>query len=77
MQGLLFYDPTVGEGEFYTTNGRGGIGRTRLHVGWRRGWTRIVPGSFGGDGFTDLLFYEPAQARASSTPQTVAGASAC
>jgi hypothetical protein len=58
MQGLLFYDPRTGQGEFYTTpNGR--IGRTRLHIGWRTGWRQIIPGNFGGDGFTDLLFYEP------------------
>ena len=60
MQGLVFCDPRAGQGEFYTTNGRGGISRTRLHNGWRSSWVQIIPGQFGGDGFTDLLFYDAA-----------------
>jgi hypothetical protein len=59
VKGLLFYDASAGQGEFYTTN-QGRIGRTRLHTGWRGSWTQIIPGSFGGDGFIDLLFYDAA-----------------
>jgi hypothetical protein len=57
-KGLLFYDASVGEGEFYTTN-EGGIRRTRLHTRWRSSWTQIVPGNFGGSSRSDLLFYDP------------------
>jgi hypothetical protein len=60
VQGLLFYDPSAGQGEFYRTDGQGGIARTRLHVGWRSSWTHIIPGKFGGSNFTDLLFYDSA-----------------
>ena len=28
------------------------------HEGWRQSWDMIVPGDFGGDGNTDLLFYD-------------------
>jgi hypothetical protein len=64
MQGLLFYD-SAGTGAFYTTDGQGGISRTRLHIGWQsagRPWTHIIPGRFGVSGFTytDLLFYDSA-----------------
>ncbi len=56
---LLFYDSTKGEGEFYTTDGHGRIsilGNT--HKRWRKSWDMIIPGNFGGSGFTDLLFYD-------------------
>lgn len=56
---LLFYDPTAGEGEFYTTDGSGNIGFLSGSDGWRRTWSIIVPGNFNGDGYTDLLFYDP------------------
>ena len=35
MDGLLFYDAGAGQGEFYLTDGQGGIARTRMHTGWR------------------------------------------
>jgi len=44
--------------EFYTTNGSGGITQLRGHSNWRSSWDIIVPGDFGGDGRTDLLFYD-------------------
>ena len=44
--------------EFYSTNGSGAITRLRGHSNWRNSWHSIVPGSFGGDGRTDLLFYD-------------------
>ena len=56
---LLFYDPSLGQGEFWTTDGQGGIGQPRLHEGLRPSWRQIVPGEFGGGVHTDLLFYEP------------------
>jgi hypothetical protein len=46
MQGLLFYDPTVGEGEFYTTDVRGGIVHLRTFTDWRGTWSQIAPGEF-------------------------------
>ena len=30
------------------------------HANWRGSWDLIVPGQFGGDGHTDLLFYDRA-----------------
>jgi hypothetical protein len=56
--GLLFYDPTTGQGEFYTTDGIGGIKLLKKHDGWRRTWSIIVPGNFDNDAHTDLLFYD-------------------
>jgi hypothetical protein len=57
------YDTNVvvsgGTGEFYNSDGQGGITLLRNHRGWRRDWSLIVPGRFGGSGYTDLLFYEP------------------
>ena len=61
--GLLFYDrdPRTVQGEFYTTDGKGGISLLRQQVGWRTSWTHIIPGKFGGTGVsTDLLFYDAA-----------------
>jgi len=44
--------------EFYTTDGSGGIARLRGQSNWRNSWHSIIPGNFGGDGHTDLLFYD-------------------
>jgi hypothetical protein len=58
---LLFYDPTTpttGEGELYTTDGSGKIALLKKHANWRKTWKLIVPGSFGGNDYTDLLFYD-------------------
>jgi hypothetical protein len=44
--------------EFHTTNGAGGLTQLRGHSNWRTTWDLIVPGDFGGDGRTDLLFYD-------------------
>jgi hypothetical protein len=33
----------------------------RAHNGWRRSWTQIIPGDFGGGGSTDLLFYSASE----------------
>src|SRR5215472_10511445 len=55
---LLFYEATSCTGEFYTTDGQGRIALLgEPHTDWRSTWTQIIPGQFGGSGFTDLLFY--------------------
>ncbi len=44
---LVFYDRSSGQGEFYATDGQGGlamIGAT--DTGWRTSWSLIVPGTF-------------------------------
>jgi hypothetical protein len=51
---------SAGTGEFYTTDSRGRIRLLKQHTGWRSSWTDIIPGNFGGNGFTDLLFYDAA-----------------
>ena len=43
--------------EFYATDGAGGITPLRS-LAWDKTWDLIVPGQFGGDGRTDLLFYD-------------------
>src|ERR671920_464531 len=60
MDGLVFYDPGTGQGDFYKTDGLGAIFRTKLHIGWRSSWTQIIPGHFSLSRLTDLLFYEAA-----------------
>ena len=57
---LLFYEPSTGTGEFYTTDDRARIRLLATHTNWRSSWTQIIPGNFGGSGFTDLLFYDAA-----------------
>ena len=49
----------TGQGEFYETDGSGGMSLLSQRNGWRRNWRLIVPGNFGGSSFTDLLFYDP------------------
>jgi hypothetical protein len=56
---LLFYEAATGIGEFWSTNGQGGMTLLKQH-NMRTTWTHIIPGNFGGSGFTDLLFYEAA-----------------
>jgi hypothetical protein len=56
---LLFYDRARGEGEFYTSDGNGNLAALGpTHTTWRDTWDLIVPGDFGGDARTDLLFYD-------------------
>ncbi|MBU7029004.1 MAG: hypothetical protein HXS48_18865 [Theionarchaea archaeon] len=33
--------------------------RLRKHDNWRKTWSVIVPGNFDGNGYTDLLSYDP------------------
>ena len=44
--------------QFYTTDGSGSIIRLSGYGNWRDSWYTIVPGDFGGNGRTDLLFYD-------------------
>jgi hypothetical protein len=55
---LLFYDSASGVGEFYSTDGRGGLTLVRQHTGWRTSWTQILAGRFGSS--AGLLFYDAA-----------------
>jgi hypothetical protein len=57
---LLFYEAASGTGQFYATDGKGGIKQLNIYTNWRHTWTHIIPGSFGGDRFTDLFFYDAA-----------------
>ena len=47
-------DPSNG---FYTTNGNGDIFLLKQHPGLPKTWSLIIPGNFGGNTYTDLLFY--------------------
>lgn len=58
---LLFYEASSGEGEFYATDGQGGIQMPGpRQTGWSHTWSAIVRGDFNGDARSDLLFYDPA-----------------
>ena len=60
MVKALARDSTGHEGQaqvkFYATDGSGNITSMSQHD-WLDGWDVIVPGNFGGSGYTDLLFY--------------------
>jgi Fibronectin type III domain/FG-GAP-like repeat len=51
---------TIGEGEFYTTDGQANLRLQTRYNDWSETWDRIIPGNFGGSGVTDLLFYDRA-----------------
>src|SRR5262249_1598522 len=55
---LLFYDAAAGVGEFWATDGLGGMRLLKQHTGWRSSWEKIVLGGFGGSTRMGLLFYE-------------------
>ena len=48
----------TGLGEFYTTNGQGELSLLKVHTNLRKTWDKIIPGDFGSNGRTDLLFYQ-------------------
>jgi hypothetical protein len=54
---LFFYDPSRGEGAFYTSDGGGNLALLRPHGGLRTN-NFVVAGEFGGGATTDLLFYD-------------------
>ena len=56
---LLFYDPSAGVGEFYTTDGQGNISLLKSYNNWRPSWSVIMAGNLTGGQFDDLLFYDP------------------
>nr|WP_141724508.1 S8 family serine peptidase [Desertifilum tharense] len=56
--GLLFYDYESGAGEMYATSSNGSMHRLYSTEGWRTTWDMIIPGDFGGGGYTNLLFYD-------------------
>jgi hypothetical protein len=56
---LLFYDPSAGLGEFYTTEG-GNLSLLASDAGWRPSWSIIVPCNLTGGRYNDLLFYDAA-----------------
>ncbi|MCD8485773.1 MAG: S8 family serine peptidase, partial [Desertifilum sp.] len=56
--GLLFYDRESGTGEMYATRSDGSMLRLYSTEGWRKTWDMIIPGNFGGGGYTNLLFYD-------------------
>lgn len=45
-------------GLFVSTDGSGNIPTLKPHKDWDLDWDLIVPGNFGGDNHTDLLFYK-------------------
>jgi hypothetical protein len=57
---LLFYDPSAGTGEFYTSNIDGELTHLSTHTGWRSSWSMILPGDFSAGQYDDLLFYDSA-----------------
>jgi len=48
-----------GEAEMYINDGQGNIDLFKKHIRWRRTWSMIIPGNFGGTSNTDLLIYDP------------------
>jgi hypothetical protein len=58
FEDLLFYDPTAGVGEIYTTEG-GNLSLLKSDPSWRHSWSIIVPCNLTGRPYSDLLFYDP------------------
>jgi len=52
------YNPFKGEAEFYIFHGSGDMQLIKKSDNWRHTWDKIIPGNFGGDSRTDLLFYD-------------------
>jgi peptidoglycan hydrolase-like protein with peptidoglycan-binding domain len=52
------YGSRTNRGEFYTTDGSGNLSLLKKYTSFRKTWQLIIPGNFGGDGATDLLFYD-------------------
>jgi len=48
----------MAEGVFYKTDGHGNIQLLNKETTWRKTWSIILPGNFGDNEYTDLLFYD-------------------
>jgi hypothetical protein len=57
---LFFYEQSTGYGEFYDTDGAGGVTFFQSYFNQQNSWTHIVSGAFYGPGRTGLLFYDQA-----------------
>jgi hypothetical protein len=57
---LFFYEQRSGYGEFYDTDGAGGVTFFKSYSNQQNRWTHIVSGAFYGPGRTGLLFYNQA-----------------
>ena len=57
---LFFYEGSTGYCETYESDGQGGISLNASESDLPAATTHIVPGSFGGDGNSNLLFYDQA-----------------
>jgi hypothetical protein len=56
---LLCYDAITATAQLFTTTGDGKLTAKGTPTGdWRKTWTQIVPGNFGGNANTGLFFYE-------------------
>jgi hypothetical protein len=62
VSGLLFYQRDGGYAELYATDSSGNITLLRSY-NWRSTWDMIIPGNYGGLGWTDLLFYDRSAAQ--------------
>ncbi|MGH7895230.1 MAG: S1 family peptidase, partial [Candidatus Binatia bacterium] len=47
----------IHNGQVYATDGGGGIQLIKGHA-WPSNWSLLIPGNFGGDGRTDVFFYD-------------------
>ena len=57
---LLFYNPNKGSAAFYANDGNASMKLLKAvgDNGWKKTWSKIIPGNFGGNAYTDLMFYE-------------------
>ncbi len=55
---VLVYSQS-GFAKFLAPTGSGAVTTMSSYNNWGHHWTQIVPGQFGGDAHTDLLFYDP------------------
>lgn len=55
---LFFYDPILGQGEFYLYK-NGKIDKITTISGFRKTWKIIQPIDYNGDGIDEVLFYDP------------------
>jgi hypothetical protein len=57
---ILAYDPATGDKSVYLADVQGTMPRKlpKSYDGWRSSWSMIVAGNFGGNSYSDLLFYD-------------------